>query len=372
MLRDFPLLALEILPDGRLYGCSDYLLEKTGFTKHALLGAHIGTIVDADSVDEILRHLRAPDLLSVSTFATICFISKGTSNLTTHAQLVGIMRHGHAVLQLVAIERDATLKLLATLRERSEVIQGFIETSSEPMWCIEFTEPVDLSQNETEIIRQVFANECHWSMCNNAMAQFYDIPPDVDMHDTPVAAIFPRSPANESFVRNLIRSDFNLDRSLSIDIKHDGSTKYVENNVRGYIENSFLHRMWGTVRDITHFKEEQQQLAHSEATVRSILSALPDGVLVTTRNRIIKAINPALEQLLGQPAEELLDRDFADYLSFSGPDISRRWANGETHRWTGEIRHLNGVVTPCDIRVAPLDTTQHMQFVLSVRPVAEN
>lgn len=370
MLRDFPLLALEISPNGRVAGCSDYLLEKTGFAKSALIGAHIDTVLDDDSVETILRCFRTTDVSSVSTFETICFIGAQRGSLTTHAQLVGTMRHGFAMLQLVAIERDATLKLLATLRERSEVIQGFIETSSEPMWCIEFTEPVDLTQNEPEIIRQVFANECRWSMCNTAMARFYDIPPEIDMHDTPVAAIFPRSPANEAFVRNLIRSDFNLDRSLSIDIKHDGSTKYVENNVRGHIENNYLYRMWGTVTDITHFKEEQQQLAHSEATVRSILSALPDGVLVATRNRIVKAVNPALEQLVGQPAEELLDCDFSDFLTFPSEDIGRRWSNGAAHRWTGEIRHANGIVSPCDIRVAPLDVEQHMQFVLSIRPAA--
>lgn len=370
MLRDFPLLALEISPDGRVLGCSDYLLEKTGFTKATLIGAQIGAVVDADSIEAIRCCLRTPDIANVSSFETICFKGAKKIRLTTNAQLVGALRHGQVVLQVVAIEREATLKLLATLRERSEVIQGFIETSSEPMWCIEFTEPVDLTQNEIEIIRQVFANECHWSMCNNAMARFYDIPPEIDMHDTPVAAIFPGSPANESFVRNLIRNDFNLDRSLSIDIKHDGSTKYVENNVRGHIENNYLHRMWGTVRDITDFKEEQQQLAHSEATVRSILSALPDGVLVAARNRVIKALNPALEQLIGQSANDVLDRDFGDFLSFPNHDISRRWANGEAHRWTGEIRHSNGIVSPCDVRVAPLDLVQPTQFVLSIRPVA--
>lgn len=370
MLRDLPLLALEISSDGRIRGYSDYLLEKTGLTKHALIGAHASIVLAIDSVELILHCFRATDISSVSTFEPISFIAADGTNLPTNAQLVGTMRNGFTVLHLVAIERDATLKLLATLRERSEVIQGFIETSSEPMWCIEFTEPVDLSQNETEIIRQVFANECHWSMCNTAMARFYDIPSEIDMHDTPVAAIFPRSPANEAFVRSLIRNDFNLDRSLSIDIKHDGSTKYVENNVRGHIENNYLHRMWGTVRDITHFKEEQQQLAHSEATVRSILSALPDGVLVATRNRIVKAVNPALEQLFGQPAEELLDRDFSDFLTFPTEDTGRRWSNGANHRWTGEIRHANGIVIPCDIRVAPLDAAQHTQFVLSIRPVA--
>lgn len=370
MLRNFPALALEIARDGRVLDCSDYLLEKTGFARPRLVGSLLDAVVDADCTEAIYRCLRSADLARVSTFETICFKRLDQANLTTAARLAGIERDGLTTLQLIAVESDATLKLLSTLREKTEVLQGFIETSSEPMWCIEFTEPVDLTQNETEIIRQVFANECHWSMCNVAMARFYDIPPEIDMHDTPVRAIFPRSPANESFVRNLIRNDFNLDRSLSIDIKHDGSTKYVENNVRAHIEDNYLHRMWGTVHDITDFKEEQQQLANSEEIVRGILSALPDGVLVATRGRLVKALNPALEQLVGLPAEELLERDFADFLSFPDADSSLRWANGEAHRGTGEIRHANGRVSLCDIRIAPLDAAQHTQFILSIRPLA--
>ena len=64
--------------------------------------------------------------------------------------------------------------------------------------------------------------------------------PDVDFNQQPVRLYWPRSPANEAFVRRLIEAGFSVDCALSVDRRHDGSPAYVENDVRATIINGQL------------------------------------------------------------------------------------------------------------------------------------
>src|SRR5439155_4366405 len=119
---------------------------------------------------------------------------------------------------------------------------------------IEYTEPVDVTQPEAEIVRQVFENDCHWSMCNRAMAHLYNLPDDLDFNRQPVSTYFRRSPENEAFVRQLIAENFQVDAAPAIDVRHDGTLAHVENSVRAHIESGLMVRMWGTVRDMTRLR----------------------------------------------------------------------------------------------------------------------
>ncbi|MFG3756431.1 hypothetical protein, partial [Klebsiella pneumoniae] len=68
--------------------------------------------------------------------------------------------HGEPALQVFAVEAVGERQLYAQIESGAELLRGYIETTSQPMWCIEFTEPVNLRETEPEIIRQIFSNEC--------------------------------------------------------------------------------------------------------------------------------------------------------------------------------------------------------------------
>lgn len=356
--------------NGMVVDCSDYLLKMTQWERQSLIGAPVRAVVNTATEQLIHNQLALHDQDQRSIDEALFFRAVNGQEIVADGRICTQTRAGRQVVFLVGMENGESLKLIRSLREKASVLQELFDASTEAIWCIEFTEPVDLSQNEMEIIRQVFINECHWSMCNKAMARFYDIPRDVRVDDIPVSMIFQRNAMNETFIRNLIQNDFNIDRSLTIDIKHDGSTKYVENNVRSHIEDNYLLRIWGTVHDVTDFKEHQQHLVYSEAVIRNVLTALPDGVLIVNRKRIINALNPAAQKLFGLTSVSILDQDFTEFLPFPQQRLSRSWANGEAHRWISELRHVSGIVSPCDVRVAQLDSEEESQFVLSIRPVA--
>jgi PAS domain S-box-containing protein len=249
----------------------------------------------------------------------------------------------------------------------------FVQTSSEAMWCIEFTEPVDLTMGDHEIVRQVFENECHWLMCNDAMARLYNLPEGVDLNHQPVSLYFPRNPENEAFIRKIIASDFEVDNALSIDTRHDGSTFYVENDVHCIIRNSRLFRMWGSVRDVTGYRQMQNRLEREAQDVRSILNAIPEVILVINRERRLLAVNSSFEKLFGWRQNHFLGRDIQAIIDLEAPlPGGRRWYGVDRQRWTAEVKTHHGKALVCDVQSAPVGEEAPDQFVLTLRCAHEH
>jgi PAS domain S-box-containing protein len=192
------------------------------------------------------------------------------------------------------------------LRLENEVLHSFVDTSRDALFCIEFLEPVDLTAPESEIIRQVFENECVWRLCNTAMARLYKLPEGRDFNTQNVRFVFSRNPENEQFVHGLIEADFDMDGALSLDQDYEGREVYMENDVRGQIADGMLHRMMGTVRNISQQKIREQKLTDRLNAMSNVLSAIPDPVLVVDTEGVLQATNPALEWRFGWRLDDLL------------------------------------------------------------------
>lgn len=252
----------------------------------------------------------------------------------------------------------------------AEMLQGFIEASTEAMWCMEYTEPVDLTASEPEVVRQVFENDCHWSMCNRAMARLYGLPEDVDFNRQRVSSYFPRSSQNEAFVRQLIENNFHVDGARSTDTRHDGTLMYVENSVRCRVENGKMVRMWGTARDMTEFFSAQNRIAQREREVREVLEALPDAVIVINKAKRVLAVNPAFEATFGWRPQQVLGRDASQIIDLEPANQTRahRWFAGAQQRILTQVKRADGESLACDVRIAPLQDDALRRFVLSLRP----
>jgi PAS domain S-box-containing protein len=272
-----------------------------------------------------------------------------------------------------AARRDADCaRWLEALMLSEEVLRGFTETSSEAMWCIEFSEPVDLSQNEREIVRQVFENDCHWLLCNEVLVRLYGLPSGLDIERQPVAQYFPRSPENEAFILQIVRSGYAVDRAASVDLRHDGSARYMENDVRCRIVDGFLMRMWGVLRDVTDSCRARERLKNEAETVSSILSALPDAILVIDRDRRLVAVNSSFETLLGWSGENFFGHDVQCIIDLERTLPGRCRGCGFCHlRWQTTVRTKFDTSLPCEAQIAPIGEDIPHHFVLSLRPLLE-
>jgi len=252
-----------------------------------------------------------------------------------------------------------------------QLLRRMARTVTEAMWSIEFLEPVDLSVDADDIVRQIFEKDRRWALCNDAMARLYEFPEDLDFNSTPVDRVFPRSPENDVFVKQIIASGYCIDNALSIDFRHDGSSVYVENTVRADIEGDRLLRLWGTARDVTIFHEEQNRLQRQILEMSNILAAIPGGILVIDRQRKLLALNPAVERLLGWKAEELLGKDVQKIIDIEKPlPGGRRWYGCDWQRWSTAVLKRSGEFMSCDVQLAPVgDDSPAEKFVITLRQV---
>ncbi len=84
-----------------------------------------------------------------------------------------------------------------------------------------------------------------------------------------------------------------MDNVPSVDMRHDGSAMYAENDVRADIRDGALHRLWGAVRDVSAFKQAERELTRQLGAMQDVLlTALPDPVLVIDDEGIVEVANP--------------------------------------------------------------------------------
>ncbi len=262
-------------------------------------------------------------------------------------------------------------RALEALRLENEVLRNFVDTSKDALFCIEFLEPVDLTAPEPEIIRQVFENDCVWRMCNHAMARLYKLPEDLDFNAQNVRFVFPRNRENEQFVRTLLEADFDMDGAISLDQDYDGREILMENDVRGQIEDGKLYRMMGAVRNRSQQKIREQALNDRLDAMSSVLSAIPDPVLVIDDGGILQAVNPALEwsfgwrldDILGQPVHDVIQ--FPDGYSFLA-DVPPAGEGGA--RLSLSILNAAGNTHPCDAHLSSFSNALgERRFVIVLR-----
>ncbi|MDR0672602.1 MAG: PAS domain-containing protein [Zoogloeaceae bacterium] len=276
---------------------------------------------------------------------------------------------GSTLLRFTACHDARNENWLEDLMRSEEVLRGFVQTASEAMWCIEFSEPVDVSQSAREIVRQVFENDCHWLLCNEALTQLYQLPEGLDIERQPVSLYFPRIPENESFILQLIDAGFVMDNAASTDLRHDGSVRYMENNVRCRVIDGHLVRMWGTLRDVTQVRQTHKRLKIEVEKMRDIFAALPDAILVIDRNRRLVAVNPTFETLLGWRGEAFLGRDVQSIIDLEA--CQHGWHGCCQPCWRTLVRTESNALLRCEARITPIDEGASGHFVLSLRSAAE-
>lgn len=249
--------------------------------------------------------------------------------------------------------------------DNEEILQCMIEASSEAMWCIEFDEAIDVTASRADVIRQVFETPCHWTQCNSAMARIYNLPDGIDLNHEPVSRFFARSAENERFIGQLFDSDFSIDNVPSCDFRHDGTPVYLENTVRCHIDEHGLWRMIGTVRDLSSFKRAEIALVKREESMRDVLGAISDAVIVVDAQLNLTAANPAFATLFNVAIDGFLGQNVSHLIDLS-PHL-RRSRTGTTTPFaiTGYPENRPAIV--CEATLAPLQDNFKERFVAVLR-----
>ncbi|MCY1280484.1 PAS fold protein [compost metagenome] len=333
------LLCTTLSVNGQLLSASSSLSDQLGYARDELQGLRIEQVYTADSVRSLHQLFANPPADERVQELELTMIRHSGGLLPVLASGILEWRATPSPhLHLIKMPLGSLSRRMNEQQNANEVMSQMLYSAKVAYWCIEWAEPVDITQTPDEIVRQVFENRSHWRMCNRAMAEVYEMPADVDFNQQPVRLYWPRSPANEEFVRRLVETDFCVDGALSVDRRHDGSPAYVENDVRASIQNGHLLRMWGSIRDVSQELRIQHDSEQRIDALRRVFDAVPDAVVVIDEELQPQWRNAAFESTFGitqgaSIAHTLLDKSLPErtWHSLHLPDLSGRLQQFNVH-----------------------------------------
>lgn len=311
-----PMMLDAVAADGTMLACNATQAAALGCSVDEVIGQPVERFYLRRSAGRLRELLELLGPGAVQRHLRLDLRRRDGRPLRVTAGIDTVENDGVRALRLVKILLDPALDRAEQLARDNETLRSIVSTSKDALWCIEFAEPVDLTAPPAEAIRQVFENVSYWRLCNKAMARLYKLPENLDFNEQHVRVAFPRNPENEAFARQLIEHDFNIDGAPSLDRRYDGLDVYIENDVRGHIENGMLHRMWGAARDLSEQKRKELDLASRLDATIEVLSAVPDPILVIGHDGVLEAANPAVEWRFGWPVDEVLGRPATALVGF--------------------------------------------------------
>jgi PAS domain S-box-containing protein len=117
------------------------------------------------------------------------------------------------------------------------------------------------------------------------------------------------------------------------------------------------------------------RLQRSEASMRSILESLNDGVIMTDLDDVITYVNPRMATLLGYAAYDMIGQQASSLLLPQEEwdmlqERNQERAQGITERYTTRMRRRDGTFVPVALSAAPY-RDQHGEVIGTLAVVIE-
>ncbi len=237
----------------------------------------------------------------------------------------------------ITAEKDAEV----ALRASEERYRSFITRSSEGIWLLELTPPLDTSLPVEEQIEQAYRNG-RFVDCNDAMARMYGLSRAEDLIGKTLEFPLPSSdPEARAYLAGIVSSGYNLSGVESVEQDAAGHPKYFDNSIIAIIEDGWLKRLWGIQRDITDRRraEEQRTLLIHELNhrVKNTLATVQSIAAQTLRNA--GSAQEAREALEGRLMALARAHDVLTTESWEGAELKDIVAQAlEPYRALGEDR----------------------------------
>ncbi len=200
--------------------------------------------------------------------------------------------------------REALRAQADTIRESEERYRAFIQHSSEGIWRLEFSPPIDISLPVDAQVAAAYHNG-RFAECNAVMARMYGLTSPHDLVGETLDFMLPASdPAARAYLASIIEAGYRVSDVESKERDADGKAKYFSNSMTGVVSDGRLHRMWGSQRDVSERKEAER----AQAYLAAIVGSADDAIIAKDLNGIIQSANAAAERVFGYSTAELVGK----------------------------------------------------------------
>lgn len=201
-----------------------------------------------------------------------------------------------------------------TLRESEQRYRAFVALNPDPMWRIEFNEPIATDLSADHQLESIL-HRGYLAECNDALARVLGretaeqlIGARIDVLSSSFYGTF------RDATGSLVRSGYRFDTVETSPLDDDGKRRYFLRSHWGIVENGKLHRIWGMNREITQLKESQMALAISEKRLSDLLETVHLAAIMLNREGALSFCNDYLLKLTGWRAEEIVGKNWFDQM----------------------------------------------------------
>ncbi|HVG12108.1 MAG TPA: PAS domain-containing protein, partial [Flavisolibacter sp.] len=217
--------------------------------------------------------------------------------------------------------------------------QRYIEQSSEGIYCIEFSNPIPVDASAAMLL-ELFQKEGILSECNDAMARMYGFEKASDIIGISSSHLIDLTDENNiTYLKSIVSNGFNITNAESHEKDNKGQSRYFLNNVVGIVEAGCLKRIWGTQRDITERKANEEKIKFLASLVEETSDVLTAADL--DFNPI--TWNKASEKVYGLTKEQVIGKNMRSFIDLCYKGATReeiRKTICEQGEWKGEMTFI--------------------------------
>ena len=221
------------------------------------------------------------------------------------------------------------------LRESREHYRFFIGRTAEGVWraAVEPPVPVDAPEEEqvAGCIRHVRLVEV-----NDAMFRMYGCTEAKQLLGTQLSSTFDLAdPRSTEFFRAFVRSGYRTVELESYEFDRLGAPHWFVNNLLGVVEDGRLTAIWGTQRDVTERRHQEEMVRAARDHVTAMVEASPLPIVGVAPDGVVMTWNRAAETVFGWTAEEAVGQR----LMCVPPDKQAEFDEFRSHVAAGKLVH---------------------------------